>query len=82
MLYNALTALKNWEKAGFRIPSVAVNFSEAELRDPKLMEKIKWELDRFDLTPDRLTIEILENVVADAGDDVIPTPASSSTPGK
>ena len=72
MLYNALTAIKNWEKVGFQIPSVAVNFSESELRDPKLMEKIKWELDRFDLTPDRLTVEILENVIADAEDDVIP----------
>ncbi len=72
MLYNALTALRDWDKGGMAVPSVAVNFSEAELRDPKLMEKIKWELDRFDLTPDRLTIEILENVVADTGDDVIP----------
>ena len=72
MLYNALTALKNWEKSGFNIPSVAVNFSETELRDPKLMEKIKWEIDRFDLTPDRLTVNILESVVADTGNDVIP----------
>ena len=72
MLYNALTAVKNWEKEGHKIPSVAVNFSESELRDPKLMEKIKWELDRFDLTPDRLTVEILESVVADTDDDVIP----------
>ena len=72
MLYNALTALKNWDKAGLDVPSVAVNFSGDELRDPKLIEKIRWELDRFDLTPDRLTIEILENVVAENGDDVIP----------
>ena len=34
----------------------------AELRNPRLPERLKWELDRFDLTPDRLTIEILETV--------------------
>ena len=72
MLNNALTALKNWDTASLNIPSVAVNFSDVELRDPKLMEKIKWELDRFELTPERLTIEILESVVADSQDDTIP----------
>ena len=65
-------SLRNWDKAGVSVPSVAINFSENELRDPKLMEKIKWELDRFNLTPDRLTIEILENVVAEVDDDSIP----------
>jgi EAL domain-containing protein (putative c-di-GMP-specific phosphodiesterase class I) len=53
------------------VPSVAVNFSEDEMRDPALMEKIKWELDRFELSPDRLTIEVLEGVVAEADDDII-----------
>ncbi len=53
------------------MPTVAVNFSAAELRNPKLPEKIKWELDRFDLTPDRLTVEILETVVTQTDNDVI-----------
>ena len=71
MLTYALTALKSWDKAGHRIPTVAVNFSKIELRDPKLAERLKWELDRFDLTPARLTVEILETVVADTENDVI-----------
>ncbi len=71
ILFNALTALKRWDKSGCKIGSVAVNFSKSELRDPKLPERLKWELDRFDLTPDRLTIEILENVVAETDNDVI-----------
>ncbi|NUB44487.1 GGDEF domain-containing protein [Fertoebacter nigrum] len=71
ILYHALTALVRWDKAGFRVPRVGVNFSAAELRNPKLAEKLKWELDRFDLTPDRLAVEILETVVADTDNDVI-----------
>ena len=71
ILYNALAALVRWDKAGLAVPTVAVNFSAAELRNPKLPEKIKWELDRFDLAPDRLTIEILETVVAQNENDVI-----------
>jgi predicted signal transduction protein with EAL and GGDEF domain len=71
ILYNALSALVRWDKAGLKVPNVAVNFSAAELRNPKLAEKLKWELDRFDLAPDRLTIEILETVVTQTDNDVI-----------
>jgi EAL domain-containing protein (putative c-di-GMP-specific phosphodiesterase class I) len=71
MLFNALSALARWDKAGLDVPNVAVNFSPAELRNPRLAEKLKWELDRFDLTPDRLTVEVLETVVAQTDNDVI-----------
>lgn len=71
MMYHALTALKAWDSAGMDVPQVAVNFAGPELANPHLVEKVKWELDRFDLTPDRLAIEVLETVVADSPDDVI-----------
>lgn len=69
ILYHALTAIKAWDKAGLHVPNIAVNVSPEELRNPRLFEKIRWELDRFDLSPDRLVIEILENVVAQSEDD-------------
>jgi len=71
ILYHSLTAIKAWDNAGLRVPSVGVNFSSSELRNPKLVEKIKWEVDRFDIAPHRLTIEILEDVVSDHDDDVV-----------
>ena len=71
ILYHALSALVRWDKAGLRVPRVGVNFSAAELRNPRLADKLKWELDRFDLTPDRLAVEILETVVAQTDNDVI-----------
>ena len=71
VLYHALGALKAWDKAGVKVPRVSVNFSSEELRNPRLPEKLKWELDRFDVAPDRLAIEILESVVADSDNDVI-----------
>ncbi|RME15951.1 MAG: GGDEF domain-containing protein, partial [Alphaproteobacteria bacterium] len=69
MLFHALSALREWERSGFVIPSVSVNVSPEELRDPGLVDRIRWELDRFDLSPERLTIEILESVVAQSDDD-------------
>jgi diguanylate cyclase (GGDEF)-like protein len=71
ILYHSLSALRAWDKSGFRIPNVGVNFSTDELRNPRLCEKIKWEVDRFDLAPERITIEILETVIAAGEDDVI-----------
>lgn len=71
MLYNALTALKAWDSAGVDVPRVGVNFASNELRNPGLVDRIRWELDRFDLTPDRLAVEILETVFCNSPDDVI-----------
>ena len=73
ILYGALSALTRWDKAGFAVPHVAVNFSASELRNPKLAEKLAWELDRFNLTPARLSVEVLETVAARSDDDVIVT---------
>lgn len=71
ILYHTLTAIKAWDQAGFFIGHVGVNFSSAELNDPHIVEKLSWELDRFELSPERVAIEILETVVSQGPDDVI-----------
>ncbi len=71
MLYHAMTALKDWDKVGLAVPQVGVNFTSQELRNPKLVEKIRWELDRFDVAAERLSVEVLETVVAASPDDTI-----------
>ncbi len=70
MLFHALSALREWDRAGLEVPTIAVNFSPDELRNPKLYDKVRWELDRFGLAPARLTIEVLEDVVARSDDDM------------
>lgn len=71
MLQHALVALSRWDAAGVKVPNVGVNFSTDELRNPRLPDRLRWELDRFDLTPNRLCVEILENVVSTADNDII-----------
>jgi diguanylate cyclase (GGDEF)-like protein len=71
MMYHGFAALKAWDGSGVTVPQIGVNFAGSELSNPRLLEKVKWELDRFDLTPDRLAIEVLETVVASAPDDMI-----------
>jgi EAL domain-containing protein (putative c-di-GMP-specific phosphodiesterase class I)/GGDEF domain-containing protein len=71
ILQHSLTALRSWDQAGLDIPRVSVNFSDSELRDPRLVERIQWELDRFGLTPQRLGIEVLETVIAGSPDGIV-----------
>lgn len=71
MLFHALSALRGWDKAGFSVPTVSVNFSQDDLRDPLLADRLSWELDRFDIPPQRLNIEILETVMSETPDDVV-----------
>jgi EAL domain-containing protein (putative c-di-GMP-specific phosphodiesterase class I) len=71
MLDQALAALAGWDRAGFTVPTVSVNLSAPELRDPQLPERLAWALDRHGLAPGRLTIEVLESVVARDDDDII-----------
>ncbi len=70
MVFHALVALTRWDRAGLKVPSVGVNFSNDELRNPRLVDKLKWELDRFDLLPERLSVEVLETVMATGDTDV------------
>ena len=71
MLYHALAALREWDARGLKVPCIGVNFAGSELGNPGLVDKIRWELDRFELTPDRLAVEVLETVVTASPDDTV-----------
>ncbi len=71
IVFHALAALRKWDASGHLIPQIGVNFAADELRNPKLVQKIRWDLDRFDLEPARLTVEVLETVIAADPDDIV-----------
>jgi len=71
MLHSACVALQAWDRAGMTIPSVSLNFSDIELRNPRLAEIVSWELDRFGLGGDRLRIEVLESVLLTESDECL-----------
>ncbi|MBU2961855.1 bifunctional diguanylate cyclase/phosphodiesterase [Citreicella sp. C3M06] len=70
ILQHSLTALRGWDAAGVEIPKVSVNFSDIELRSTHLVDRIKWELDRFGIPASRLGIEVLETVIADSPEGI------------
>ncbi|WP_170507009.1 putative bifunctional diguanylate cyclase/phosphodiesterase [Ruegeria arenilitoris] len=71
MRHHAFAAMRDWDRDSVVVPRIGVNFSSDELRDPALIDRLKWELDQNDLTPDRLAVEVLETVFSRRPDDVI-----------
>ncbi|MEL6167453.1 MAG: GGDEF domain-containing phosphodiesterase [Pseudomonadota bacterium] len=71
VLYQTLGALQKWDEDGVWVPNAGVNFSAEVLRNPRLADRIQWELDRFELMPERITVEVLETVFAASGKDLI-----------
>lgn len=71
MVSCALSAVVDWDEQGLYVPHVAVNFSTDELRNPHLVTTLSDMIERRALTPDRLSIEVLETVVAGAADDQV-----------
>lgn len=62
MLTQALSALRSWEKAGWRVPTVSINVSAHDLRQPAFVDFILWELDRLEVGASRLVIEVPEHL--------------------
>lgn len=71
ILAGSMTALRAWDAAGAAVPRVAVNVGTDQLRDPALTDRVRWELDRNNLTADRLAVEIVETVVSERPDDMV-----------
>lgn len=62
MLAQSMAALKSWDDGGFDVPTVSINISNCELSDPGFADCLLWELDRHDIAPRRLVVEVLESV--------------------
>ncbi len=71
ILHDVLSAMRDMEDAGIFAVHVGVNFAQADLEHPHLVNRILWALDQYDLHPNRLSIEVLANVaVQDAASPV------------
>lgn len=64
MTTHALMTIRDLDRIGLHVPTVSINASGTELSSQFSVDKIAWDLDRFKLSPDRLSIEVLETVIA------------------
>lgn len=71
ILHQALKALQNWDSMQAHIPRMSINFSAVELRDPQFAQTLAAEVARYGLAPDRVILEIHEDVAKLAEEDAI-----------
>ena len=71
MMHRALKALGRFDAAGAHVPSVSITLSLEELQDPRLVDTLAAEADRYDLAPNRIAIEINADAVAQQADDTV-----------
>lgn len=62
VLRQSLSALRRWDRAGQQVPFLSLPLSDRELADATSADAILWELDRLDIAPERLEIELSEPV--------------------
>lgn len=62
VLRQAFAALRVWDRMGARVPLLSLPLSDRALADPATADAILWELDRQDLPPERLEVEVTEPV--------------------
>ncbi|MEO0999275.1 MAG: EAL domain-containing protein [Pseudomonadota bacterium] len=71
MVEQSLDALAAWDREGFSVPRVALNFTSDQLADPGVVDQLKWEVDQRGLSPDRVAVEVLETVLVENDDDAV-----------
>ncbi|HRO16373.1 MAG TPA: EAL domain-containing protein [Paracoccus sp. (in: a-proteobacteria)] len=62
MLVQGLAALRHWDRAGHAVATVALNVAGGDLTGPYFADSVLWELDRQDIPPARLVIEVMEEL--------------------
>lgn len=72
ILIKTLKFINKWkDEDGIDVPCVKLNLSEGRLRQPDLVDQVKWAMDDADLGNDRIGFEILETVVVGDGSDIV-----------
>lgn len=71
MLNQSLLALQEWNRGNEMVGTVSIQFSHDNLSDPKITEKLQWELDRYEQDASGLRIEIIEEIIAESNNDVV-----------
>ena len=71
ILRKSLQALVEWDAQGIEVPTLSVNVSAARLAGANVVDMFKWATDSMNIAPERLGIEILENVFVDEGQGAV-----------
>jgi len=61
----ALDALAFWDNAGLDVPKVSLNVTMKDLQDPQFRDTLVWDVEKRNLDPGRVVLEMVESVIFD-----------------
>ena len=67
----ACAALKDLRDWGFANPCISINISMGQISDPRILMRLKSHMQKYDVTPDNLRIELLESTLLDDRSSII-----------
>ncbi|GBQ53280.1 EAL domain-containing protein [Komagataeibacter sucrofermentans] len=70
-LEKACRQITQWDRDGVHIPVVSVNLSAGHFHNRSLVSMIADLLHKYDLSPERLTVEITESVMMDESEETM-----------
>lgn len=68
---HACAQLQDWKQRGLPLVPVSVNVSRADLYEPDLAEVLAWLLEKYDLEPALLPLEITESAYTEHPEQII-----------
>lgn len=71
MFYQGFGALRSWQRVGLRVGTLSIGISPEVLANPKMATRLKWELERFDIDPERLRLVLNSGALSRFDDEVI-----------
>jgi diguanylate cyclase (GGDEF)-like protein len=71
ILFQSFHALRDWDRTGLELGPVSLPVSADLMANPKMADRLRWEFDRFEITPGRIRLVLPQNVMAQIDEEVI-----------
>lgn len=71
LLYHGFSALRGWAESGLGAATLLLPLAAGDLRDPKLPERLKWDIDRFEIAPGKLRLLVPQAALSGPASEVV-----------
>jgi diguanylate cyclase (GGDEF)-like protein len=71
MIGQSVEQLAAWRRRGLNVPRVSLNFAASDLRRPDFVDNLMLQVERVNLTPEDVCIELLETTMIEDAEDPV-----------